>query len=292
MEVLRHLSSGGVDIAYRRRAAAHPTGLPPLVLIHGAASNMTRWSAFSDRTGLGERHDLLRLDLRGHGASLYRGPVGLGIWCDDIAALLHHEGIERAILVGHCLGANIAALFAVRYPELTAGLVLVEPMPSKALKGPLKRVRPFAPVLQGAIAVIRFLNRFGLYRRRLQPLDLRALDEALRSHLGSPDEEAFLKQYYGSAWRDIKTLPTAVFLKDMLEILRPLPWQRIRAPMLALLSTGQGYVNPAATRALLASVADAEVVTIKAEHWIPAEQPQAMREAIEAWVGARDWRRK
>ena len=289
MEPLRHVAADGAVIAYRRRRAIHGNSRPPLVLIHGAASNMTRWAEFSEITNLGEAHDLLRLDLRGHGGSLYRGAVSLEIWCDDIAAVLHRESIGRAILIGHCLGANIASLFALRYPQHTAGLVLVEPMPSMALKPKLKSVRLILPLLRTAAALLLFCNRLGFYRRRLRPLDLRALDAELRPHLGTPDEEKFLSQRYGSPWQDIKTTPSAVFLQDILQVLRPLPWAQVSGPMLVLISSGQGFVEVAATRALLAHAPHAEVQTIQAEHWIPAERPREMQQAIERWVNARDW---
>jgi pimeloyl-ACP methyl ester carboxylesterase len=286
---LQHLVSRGTAIAYRRRAAPAAEGLP-LVLIHGAASNMSRWSEFAGLTALAMSHDLLRLDLRGHAGSLYRGPVSLEIWCGDIAALLRREGYERAILVGHCLGANIAALFADRYPQHTAGLVLVEPMPCEALRDKLRRLRTLAPLLRAVIAAVGMCNRLGLYRRHLQPLDLPALDAELRAHLGTPDETAFLKRRYASPWQDLKTLPSAILLQDLLEVLRPLPWERIRVPALVLLSTGQGFVDPGITRTLMARLPLAEVETLEAEHWIPAEQPQAMRAAIERWVQGRDWK--
>jgi esterase len=97
-------------------------------------------SEFAQRTALKAKHDIIRLDLRGHGRSLYRGRVALEIWCDDIAAVLHREGHQRAILAGHCLGANVAMMFASRYPHQTHGVVLVEPMLHQALIGTLRRL--------------------------------------------------------------------------------------------------------------------------------------------------------
>ena len=289
MEPLRHVAADGAVIAYRRRRAIHGSSRPPLVLIHGAASNMTRWAEFSETTDLGKAHDVLRLDLRGHAGSLYRGAVSLEIWCDDIASLLRRESVGRAILVGHCLGANIAASFSLRYPQYTAGLVLVEPMPSGALKPKFKSMRPILPLLRAATALLLFFNHLGFYRRRLRPMDLRALDAQLRPYLGTPEEEKFLRQRYGSPWQDIKTTPSAVFLQDILQVLRPLAWTQVRVPMLVLVSSGQAFVEMARTRTLLAHAPYAEVQTIHAEHWIPAERPREMQQAIERWVTARDW---
>jgi esterase len=89
---------------------------------------------------------------------------------------------------------------------------------------------------------------------------------------------------YASPWYDLKIMPSAIFLQDVLEVIRPLPLEKIQAPFLALLSTGHTFVNPEITAALLSGLAQGEIHTLEAKHWIPTEQPQAMRQLIEAWV--------
>jgi esterase len=273
-------------ITYRRRRGTVPFGHDPLILIHGAASNMTRWSEFTERTVLTMTHDLIRLDLRGHGRSLYRGRVGLEIWCDDIAALLQQEERRRAILIGHCLGANVAAMFAVRHPQHTRGIVLVEPMLNQALVGKLGRLSRMAAPVKAAISVIRTLNRLGVYRRRLATVDLYELDKLFRVRLAEPGGGEALVRRYASPWYDLKTMPSAVFLQDLLEVVRSLPVDNIRVPFLALLSTGRTFVDPEITAAVLSGLPQGEVHTLDAKHWIPTEQPLAMRQLIETWVAA------
>lgn len=289
METLHTLTTADrVSIAYRyQRSAIGAAGNAPLVLIHGAASNMTRWSEFIEQTTLASTRDILRLDLRGHGQSLYRGAIGLEIWCDDIAAILRQENHRRALLMGHCLGANIAIAFAARYPQQAAGLVLVEPMLREALAGRLQRLRQLALPFKIVIAVIRAFNRIGIYRRHLHTLDLRVLDEEFRSRLVETGDADFLAQHYASPWQDLKLMPSANFLQDILEINRSLPLAKISAPFVALLSTGRGFVDPNITAALLEPLPGGEIHSLEAEHWIPTEQPQAMRAAIEQWVTTR-----
>jgi pimeloyl-ACP methyl ester carboxylesterase len=81
----------GVRIAYRRTAARKPAGKAPVLLLHGLASNMTRWSEFVERTTLADDRDVIRVDLRGHGDSPTRGRISLQLWCDDLLALLDAE---------------------------------------------------------------------------------------------------------------------------------------------------------------------------------------------------------
>lgn len=164
----------GAVIRYRLVCGAGAR--PVLVLIHGMASDLTRWWEFVERTDLTQSWDLLRPDLRGHGESLFRGRVGMEVWCDDLAAILRAEGYDRAVIGGHCLGANLAVFCAVRHPARTAGLILVEPMPPEAVVGSLKRVRPLKPVAAAVVRIIRAMNALGIYRRRLPRLDLKTLD--------------------------------------------------------------------------------------------------------------------
>ena len=287
MEILHKLTTAnGARIAYRCRRVTQGARRDPLVLIHGAASNMTRWTEFVEQTSLAASHDIIRLDLRGHGQSLYRGRVGLEVWCNDIAAILRQEGYRRAILIGHCLGANAAVMFAARYPDQTGGVVLVEPMLREALTGALRRLRLLEAPVKGAIAVIRLLNRLGIYRRRLEPLDLYELDKAFRVRLGEPGGVEELMRRYASPRHDLKTIPTANFLQNLLEVVRPLPLEKIGAPFLAVLSTGRTFADPDITRAVLSRFPRGEIRTLEAQHWIPTEQPQAMRAVIESWIAS------
>ena len=59
---------------------------------------------------------------------------------------------------------------------------------------------------------------------------------------------------------------------------------RIRVPVLALLSTRSSFTDPARTRRALSALPDCEVVQVDSVHWIPTEQPDAMRAAIEDWL--------
>jgi len=155
----------GVTLAYRASRVAAPRGM--LVLLHGLASNLSRWSEFIATTRLAQSWDMVRLDLRGHAGSLCRSRIGMDEWCSDVAAILRAEGAPRALLVGHCLGANVALWFAQRMPQATKGLVLIEPMFREALRGSLATVAALRPALALLVPALRALAALGVHRRRL-----------------------------------------------------------------------------------------------------------------------------
>jgi pimeloyl-ACP methyl ester carboxylesterase len=271
----------GAVIAYRLWRPA--PGRPLLVLLHGMASNMTRWSEFARATALRASWDLLRLDLRGHAASVHRGRVGVAEWCGDLAALLAAEGYERAVVAGHCLGANVAVEFALRHRSMTIGLVLVEPMLRSALTGPARRLARLRPLLLGLARAAGALNRLGVRRRRLPPLDLEALDRESRAAMGTAGGEALLERY-ASPWLDLRTTPTATYLRALCAVTGGVPdLAAVGAPVLALLASGSRFTDLAVTEAALRALPHLRLVKLPARHWIPTEQPEAMRHAIEQW---------
>ena len=82
---------------------------------------------------------LICLDCRAHGQSRPVGPeekISLGQYVEDLRALADHLKIDRAVVGGISMGAAVALLFALRYPQRVAGLVLSRPA---WLAGPMQR---------------------------------------------------------------------------------------------------------------------------------------------------------
>jgi esterase len=218
----------GATIAYRILREAAPRRL--LILIHGMASNMTRWSEFVEQTSLRGSWDLLRIDLRGNGRSNFRGRITLETWSSDISAILDAEGYSRAVLAGHCLGANIALQFAVRYPDRTEGLILIEPLFPRSFTGILKKIQPFLFLIPPAAALLRLMNRIGVYRRHLPYLDLRELDRDTRALMAAQSSSDALVKKYASLCFDLRFLPITAYLQSSVSSAVRFPGLRISTP--------------------------------------------------------------
>jgi len=252
-----------------------------LVLLHGVASNSTRWAEFRTRTRL-QDWDILAPDLRGNAsAAAPRTPLGMEAWCADIAALLDARGAARAVVGGHCLGANIALQFAARYPQRVAGLVVIEPMPASALIGMMRTLARVQALLYALYGAARLANMMGIQRRRLDFLDLREWDRAIRS--GKVRLSPF-----ASLVVDLKSTPLAAYVRMLAATVEPWPaTAALRVPVLALLSRRSSLTDTALARRALAQMPDCEVVEMDAVHWIPTEQPEGMRAMIEDWLARR-----
>jgi len=254
-----------------------------LVLLHGLGSNLTRWSEFVANTSLRADWDILRPDLRGHGGSLDRGRIGMDEWCADLAAVLEAERAPRAVVAGHCLGANIAVEFARRDLGAVLGLVLIEPMLRDALRGSLSATARLRPLSVPVVWLVRALNALGIHRRRVAPLDLVELDRGTRAAM-SQGGSGTIARRHAAPWVDLATTPTAVYLQSLMAVNRGVAdLEAIRVPVLALLSTGGALSDPVLTERRLRALPNCRVLRLAAEHWIPTEQPEAMRNAIEEW---------
>jgi pimeloyl-ACP methyl ester carboxylesterase len=94
----------------------------PMILLHGGLGSGEMFGP--NLPTLAERHQVIAVDLQGHGrtADIDR-PIDIRLMADDIAALIDHLGLDRPDVVGYSLGGGVALLTAVKYPEKVRRLV-------------------------------------------------------------------------------------------------------------------------------------------------------------------------
>lgn len=278
----------GVTLTYRHWHAPDNPERRTLVLLHGLASNYTRWAEFTEQTALKQTWDILRPDLRGHGESPTRGKISLETWCDDLLRLLDVAGADRAVIAGHSLGAQVACLFTARHPARVLGLVLLDPIHPPALRGGLGLMRRLVWLLRLVVGIVRFLNRVGFRRRRFPLRDLRALDKSMRVMLAASGDARQIVLHYTAPRDDLRYMPLAHYLQELVEITRPLPPpETLPAPARILLSKGVAFVDTATMRAWASRFPSGEIQPVAAYHWPLTERPIEVRLAIERFCDER-----
>jgi len=180
----------GVEIAYRDEGAG-----PAVLFLHNGGSSSTIWR--HQVGAVAPDHRAIAVDLPGFGCSPRPdAPLDLAGLVDLVAALADHLGVAHAVVVGNCMGSNIAARLAATRPDLVASLVLVNPLteatfgagwlgplhrmaavapgPTRVARGIARRVVPPGPA---AVATVRFqLGPEGVRRRLHHDPDLVALN--------------------------------------------------------------------------------------------------------------------
>ncbi len=101
---------------------------PPVVFVHGTATDRAVWRETLGELGGGAR--AIVYDRRAYGASGAPEPYGgttVGEQADDLAELIAALDAAPALLVGHELGALACLDLMLRQPRLARGAVLIEP---------------------------------------------------------------------------------------------------------------------------------------------------------------------
>lgn len=119
-------SDAPAHLPVRDHASTGPDDGTPVVLLHGFGGDRQTWTNI--QTGLAPRKRSLAFDLPGHGEALDWPKIGnAGISAKAVAQSLEALELPRVHLVGHSMGGAVAALIALRNPELAASLTLLAP---------------------------------------------------------------------------------------------------------------------------------------------------------------------
>ena len=114
----RAVSADGTPIAIWRSGEG-----PPLVLVHGAAADHSRWAPVLP--ALGERYTVLAIDRRGRGQSGDADEYAIEREYEDVAAVVE-SARDGVTVLGHSYG-GICALEAALLTHTVRRLVLYEP---------------------------------------------------------------------------------------------------------------------------------------------------------------------
>jgi N-formylmaleamate deformylase len=112
----------GIELFYTRTGNGDK---PALVLLHGLSDNGLCWHPFA--SDLEADYDLIMYDAYGHGQSSRIDPNKRFDLVADLHDLMNALNLEKPGLVGHSMGAAIAAELAARYPDKLTALILEDP---------------------------------------------------------------------------------------------------------------------------------------------------------------------
>ncbi|MEL7296641.1 MAG: alpha/beta hydrolase [Pseudomonadota bacterium] len=124
------ISTDGLKIAYQsagfHRVSSPANSRPVVVLVHGWSCNMDFWreqtSALADAG-----YRAIQLDLAGHGQSESgRETWRVADFGNDVAAVITHLSIDKAVVVGHSMGGLVALQTAAQLPDTVVGVIAVD----------------------------------------------------------------------------------------------------------------------------------------------------------------------
>ena len=120
-EATGRVAGDGVELSY----GFWPGRGMPIVGIHALTTTYKTFVGIAER--LAGRRPLFAPDLRGRGDSEKpESGYGMARHAADVAVAMRTLSIGPSVLIGHSMGAYVASVMAAEYPDLVAGLVLLD----------------------------------------------------------------------------------------------------------------------------------------------------------------------
>jgi pimeloyl-ACP methyl ester carboxylesterase len=251
-----------------------PAARPIVLLLHGQPGSAADW----DRViaGVGGHADVLAVDRPGWDG--VTPPRDLAGNADAALSALDRRGVERAIVVGHSLGAAVAAWLAATRPDRVAALVLAAPAANLAALSALDRwlAAPVAGELGGAAVLGGLGLALALAPVRERIARAGGLDDAYLRTAGAAARRP-------SAWRAYAAEQRAL-VRGLPELERRL--DAISAPTTIIAGRHDRVVPARAVARLSRQIPGARLQhSALAGHLVPQRDPAVVVRAILAALG-------
>ena len=259
----------------------------PVLLCDGIGCDGYVWRYL--KSDLGMRFTL-HPHYRGHGRTAPpRDPARVTIadLADDVACVLDDALVDRAVLVGHSMGVQVALETYRRHADRVAGLVLVcgaASHPLRTFKGSAT-LEDLLPTIQKWIG--RMPGVFNRITRAVLPTRL-AYEVAsrleIRRELVEPaDFQPYLEGMARIDTRLFVAMLSAAGQHSADDLLKD-----ILVPTLVVAGGRDGFTPPERSRAMAEAIPGAELLEIpNASHTAPIERPNVVDWAIRDFLGRR-----
>ncbi|RMF90438.1 MAG: alpha/beta fold hydrolase [Methanobacteriota archaeon] len=261
----RYAEAEGVRLAYISKGRGEP-----LLLVHGITTYSFLWRRMIP--GLAKRFKVIAPDLLGCGDS-DKPPdrsYSISAQADLLARFLDALGIEKVHFTGHDIGGGIGQIFAVRYPERTTSLVLINTIgydywpvqPITSMRIPILRELGMAALDRG---FLRLLVRRGLYHKDRVTEELMDLFRApLRTREG---RRGFLR------------LAKSLDNRHLMDIAGDL--KRMKTSTLIIRGDADPYLSPEISERLHRDIPGSKLIVIPTGgHFIQEDEPELLTEHI------------
>ena len=242
----------------------------PVALLHGLYGQANNFATVQRR--LAERHRVIALDMRNHGASPHVSSMSYPAMAEDVLETLRHMGALPCALVGHSMGGKVAMMAALAAPAAVSRLLVADIAPV---------AYDHAEFHARYIAAMRAVDLHpGLTRAEADAALAEAVpDKATRAFL-------LLNLRPGAApsWRlnldaIAEAMPALAGWPEPEE--GPYP-----GPTLFLAGGRSDYIRPEYRPAMRALFPAMRLVTLRdAGHWVHADDPEGFLGVAETFLG-------
>lgn len=244
--------------------------LPTVLFIHGAQNDHSVW-ALQSRYLAHHGYGVLAVDLPGHGRSKGVAKRSVEEMADWLLAVLDAAGVAQAALLGHSMGSLIALELSHRAPQRVGKLAMLgTAYPMKVSDALLDTARDDE---QAAIDMVNIFSHSGMAQKPSCPgpgFSVMGGAQRLMQRMSAlnPGQLFYTDFYACNAYANGEQAAQAV-----------------RCPVLFIFGSKDQMTPPKAARLLTGAIPHGKVVQVEAGHALMAEQPDAVLDALRAFLG-------
>lgn len=239
----------------------------PLIILHGLFGSSDNW--FSLSKIFATKFRVFTVDQRNHGQSPHSDAHDYKLLTEDLEEFINDHQLENPIILGHSMGGKVAMNFAIKNPDKTGKLIVVDIIPKSyplhhdhILGGMrsldlvnLKSRSEAEAILAPKIPKVderQFIMK-NLARNEQQKFEWKINLDALNNNIGKMGEAM---QYEG----------------------------QYTGPTLFIKGAKSGYFKPGDEETVARYFPNVEWVTLDTGHWVQAEKPKEFEEAVLNWL--------
>jgi pimeloyl-ACP methyl ester carboxylesterase len=239
----------------------------PIVMLHGIFGSSDNWLTQSRLFSSG--YKTYAVDLRNHGQSPHDDVFDYPAMVGDLEKFMEEKGINDPVLIGHSMGGKVAMNFAVAHPDKVQKLIVVDIAPK--------------PYDMENYVVLKGLNAIEIDSVTTR----QEADEQLARFVDEADVRQFLlknlqrKPEGGFRWK----LNLHAITTNIARIGLSLQFEgKYEKPTLFVRGSRSNYVKDHDFDKIRVIFPAAEIETLDAGHWVPAEKPAEFVELVSAWL--------
>jgi 3-oxoadipate enol-lactonase len=228
------LEIGKFSLYYERVGAG-----APIVFLHGLGGNHLSW--WQQVPYFMRAFECITVDQRGFGLSPDPDGEFNRAHASDLAALLDHLKIEKAVLIGQSMGGWTIAGYALKHPERVAAMVMAD-TPGGIFTPEMTFTAPREPIAVDATPAIGSLPTYAADYFSRRP-EMAFLYDDIRIHGARPPADAGMR--------------IMALRYDLAEVKR-----RLTMPVLCMVGEEDTLIRPEIVKAVAAVLPNAQVRTV------------------------------
>ena len=278
----RDIMTNGIRMHYVTQGAG-----PLIVLLHGFPEFWYSWR-YQLPVLAEQGYRVVALDLRGYNdTDKPRTGYDVATLLRDIQGLMHGLGYAKAVIIGHDWGGALAWAFAIRYPQMTERLIVLNAPHPGAFARELRTFNQLRKSWYMFFFQLPWLPEWGLTRNHAN-----AIGSILRE--SAVQKEAFTEDIIAK-YREAMSKPGAMAaaLKYYRQLLRSFPQQRpdeqvhVSVPTLLIWGEQDSALGIELTLGLEQWVDNLHIEYISdSGHWVQQEQPEKVNTLMVDFLSA------